>query len=248
VPIVAVFSYLVSLLAITVWPVAVAFVFLVTWPFDRNRALAGRLLRLCGAFISRTFPFWHVRVLGHWPEGTGAYVVVSNHESYLDILLISNIPHEMKWVAKRELFRIPWLGWAFALVGDMAIERGNPGSAAVLMGKARRYLDRGMSVMFFPEGTRGKDGRLLPFKTGAFKLAVEAGVPVLPMAVSGTAQGMPKGSLWVKPSHLAVRILNPFPTQGLTEADVPKLRDEVRHAIERARAAGAYRSPEHRSS
>jgi 1-acyl-sn-glycerol-3-phosphate acyltransferase len=237
VPLVAALSYLVSLVAIAVWPIAVALVLLVTWPFDRNRAVAGRLLRLCGAFISRSFPFWRIRIEGRWPPGRGAYVVVANHQSFLDIFLISNVPHEMKWVAKKELFKIPWVGWAFFLVGDLAIDRGDSASALKLLTKARRYLDNGMSVMIFPEGTRSRDGKLLPFKAGAFKLAVDAGVPVLPIAVSGTSQGMPKGGPWVRPSRLTVRILDPVPTQGLGDRDLRKLRDGVRESIARALAS-----------
>ncbi len=234
IPVVAALSYLATLLAIAVWPPVVALVFLVTRPFDRNRAVAGRLLRLCGAFISRSFPFWRIRMEGRWPPGRGAYVVVANHQSFLDIFLISNIPHEMKWVAKKDLFKIPWVGWAFFLVGDIPIDRGDPASAVKVMAKANRYLEHGMSVMMFPEGTRSRDGKLLPFKTGAFKLAIDAGVPVLPIAVSGTAQGMPKGSPWVRPSRLTVRILEPVPTAGLSDRDLRKLRDGVRDTIARA--------------
>jgi 1-acyl-sn-glycerol-3-phosphate acyltransferase len=234
IPIVASLSYVATLLAITVWPPVVALVLLVTRPFDRNRAVAGRLLRLCGAFISRSFPFWRIRIEGRWPPGRGAYVVVANHQSFLDIFLISNIPHEMKWVAKKELFKIPWVGWAFFLVGDIAIDRGDPASALKVMAKARRYLHNGMSVMMFPEGTRSRDGKLLPFKAGAFKVAVDAGVPVLPIAVSGTAQGMPKGSPWVRPSRLTVRILEPVPTAGMGDRDLRRLRDGVRDTIARA--------------
>ena len=234
VPVVAALSYAVSLVAIAIWPPAVALVLLVTWPFDRNRAVAGRLLRMCGAFISRSFPFWRIRIDGRWPPGRGAYVVVANHQSFLDIFLLSNIPHEMKWVAKKELFRIPWVGWAFFLVGDIPVDRGDAASAVKLMAKARGYLQRGMSVMIFPEGTRSRDGKLLPFKAGAFKLAVDAGVPVLPIAVSGTAQGMPKGTPWVRPSRLTVRILDPVPTAGLGDRDLRRLRDGVRDAIARA--------------
>jgi len=234
IPVVAALSYLATLLAIAVWPPVVALVLLVTRPFDRNRAVAGRLLRLCGAFISRSFPFWRIRIEGRWPPGRGAYVVVANHQSFLDIFLISNIPHEMKWVAKKDLFKIPWVGWAFFLVGDIPIDRGDPASAVKVIGKARRYLEHGMSVMMFPEGTRSRDGKLLPFKTGAFKLAIDAGVPVLPIAVSGTAQGMPKGSPWVRPSRLTVRILEPVPTAGLGDRDLRTLRDGVRDSIARA--------------
>jgi len=242
VPAFAVLAYALSLVAIALFPPLVALALLVTWPFDRNRAVAGRLLRLCGAFISRSFPFWRIRIDGRWPRGKGAYVVVANHQSFLDIFLLSNLPHEMKWVAKRSLFKIPWVGWAFWLVGDIAVDRGDAASALEVMAKARRYLERGMSVMLFPEGTRSRDGKLLPFKAGAFKLAIEAGVPVLPIAVSGTAQGMPKGTPWVRPSRLTVRILDPVPTKGLGDRDLRKLRDDVQAMIAAALPAPAASS------
>ena len=234
IPLVAVFAYVLSLTAVALAPAVVALVLLVTWPFDRNRAVAGRVLRIIAAFVSRSFPFWRIRIEGQWPKGRGAYVVVANHQSFLDIFLLCNIPREMKWVAKKELFHIPWVGWAFSMVGDLSIDRGDAASALAVMAKARRYLERGMSVMIFPEGTRSKDGKLLPFKAGAFKLAVDAGVPVLPIAVSGTAQGMPKGSPWVRPARLDIRILEPVPTTGLGDRDLRKLRDGVRDSIARA--------------
>jgi 1-acyl-sn-glycerol-3-phosphate acyltransferase len=240
VPLAAVLSYALTLVALAIWPPLTALVLLVTWPFDRNRVVAGRFLRLCSSIILRSFPFWRMRVEGRWPGAGGPYVVVANHQSFLDVFLISGIiPHEMKWVAKKELFKIPWVGWQFFLAGDIPHDRGDLTSAVEVMNRARRYLDRGMSVMMFPEGTRSIDGKLLPFKAGAFKLAVDAGVPVLPIAVSGTAQGMPKGSPWVRPSELTLRILEPVPTAGLTDRDLRKLRDGVRSQI-----AGALGLPD----
>jgi 1-acyl-sn-glycerol-3-phosphate acyltransferase len=224
----AVLSYVATVVALLVWPPVVALVLLVTFPFDRNRAVAGRLLRLCGAFVSRSFPFWRIRIEGRWPAAKGAYVVVANHQSFLDIFVLSNLPHEMKWLAKRSLFQIPWIGWAFYLVGDIAVERGDAASAAEVMVKARRYLAQGMSVMIFPEGTRSRDGQMLPFKAGAFKLALDAGVPILPIAISGTAQGMPKGSPWVRPTKIVVRILDPVSTAALVPKEAVGTRDEVR--------------------
>jgi 1-acyl-sn-glycerol-3-phosphate acyltransferase len=245
VPLVAIVAYVLSFAAILVWPPLVALTLLVTLPFDRNRRVAGRLLRLCGALVSRSFPLWRIRIEGRWPEGRQAYVVVANHQSFLDIFLLSNLPHEMKWVAKRSLFEIPWVGWAFWLVGDIPIERGDAASAAGVMAKAKDYLAHGMHVMLFPEGTRSRDGKLLPFKAGAFKLAVDAGVPILPIAVHGSAQGMPKGSPWVRPAKLLVRILDPVPTAEVAAAQgrdqvrkLAELRDLVRDRIAAALPAG----------
>jgi 1-acyl-sn-glycerol-3-phosphate acyltransferase len=224
-------AYLISFAAILLWLPALAMVWAVTVPFDRTRRVAGRFLRWLAIFITYTFPPWRLRILGRWPADRRAYVVVANHQSTLDIFMLSRIPREMKWVAKAELFRIPWIGWMFRMAGDIPVWRGEGASGRAALGKARDYLDHGMSVMLFPEGTRSRDGRLLPFKPGAFKLALEAGVPVLPVAVNGTADGMPKGSPWVRPAQAWARILEPVETAGMTDADVHRLAGLVRDRI-----------------
>ncbi len=241
---VAALSYLVAFAAILVWLPAEVLLLAVTWPFDRTRRVPGRFLRYVAVFCTYAFPFWRIRVGGTWPPGRRAYVVVSNHQSMLDIFMLSRLPREMKWIAKEELFRIPWIGWMFHVSGDIALKRGDAESGRETLERARWYLDRGMHVMMFPEGTRSRDGRMLPFKSGAFRLALEAGVPVLPVAVSGTADGMPKGSPWVRPARAMARILEPVETAGMTDADTNRLRDRVRERIaagvaelERERAA-----------
>ena len=231
VPAVAALSYLVTFAAILLWLPVEVLLLAVTWPFDRTRRVPGRFLRYVAAFLTYAFPLWRIRVDGRWPPDRRAYVVVSNHQSLLDILVLSRIPREMKWVAKEELFRVPWVGWMFRLSGDIALRRGDAGSGGRAMARARRYLGRGMHVMIFPEGTRSRDGQLLPFKPGAFRLAVEAGAPVLPVAVCGTAEGMPKGSPWVRPARPRIRILDPVETAGMAAGDVERLRDDVRERI-----------------
>jgi len=210
---------------------ALALVLAVTRPFDPTRRAAGRFLRFCGASLAYAFPLWRVRVDGAIPPGRHPFVAVANHQSFLDVFMLARLPWEMKWVAKEELFQIPWLGWMFRLSGDIPVRRGDHESGQVVLVAARRYLDRGMSVMFFPEGTRSRDGRLQAFKSGAFRLAIEAGVPVLPIAVSGTAEGMPKGSPWVRPARPRARVLPLVPTAGLDPDDADRLRDEVRERI-----------------
>lgn len=229
VPIAAV-GYAVSMLLIAVALPVQAALLAATLPFDRNRVVAGRFLRVVGTLLTRTFPPWRLSVEGRFP-GRGPYVVVANHQSMLDILLLSHIPREMKWVAKEELFRIPWVGWMLRMTGDIPVRRGDPESGGEALEKARGYLARGMSVMMFPEGTRSTRGTMLPFKSGAFRLAIEAGVPVLPVAVSGTAHGMPKGGPWVRPCRATARILEPVGVEGLRPEDAARLRDAVRERI-----------------
>ncbi len=230
-PLAAALAYLLDLVIVLVWPPITALILAVTWPFDRTRAVAGRFYQLLGMLWSRTFPFWRIRIEGQWPREGGPFLVVANHQSFLDIFLLCNLPHEMKWLAKEELFRIPMFGWGLTLAGDISLARGDTASAMAAMAKAKWYLANGMNVIIFPEGTRSEDGQLLPFRPGAFKLAVEAGVPVLPIAVSGTSEGMVRGSLWVRPARLTARILEPVPTAGLTSRNVRRLRDEVRDRI-----------------
>lgn len=231
VPLFAALAYALSLLLIALWMPALILVWLVTLPFDPTRRIAGRFLRFLAVFIAHTFRYWKVRVLGGWPPGKDTYVVVSNHQSMLDIFLISHMPREMKWIAKESLFKIPWVGWMLRFSGDIPVKRGDPQSAQKVMARARWYLDHGMHVMIFPEGTRTRSGKLLPFKSGAFRLAIEAGVPVLPLAVSGTAEGMPADGPWVRPARPTARILEPISTAGMGPGDVVRLRDLARARI-----------------
>lgn len=230
-PPLAALAYLLMAVAVLVALPAEALVLAVTWPFDPTRRVAGRFLRLWGASLGYAFPLWRVRIDGAIPPGRHPFVAVANHQSFLDVFMLSRLPWEMKWVAKESLFKIPWVGWLFRLSGDIPIRRGHHGSGQAVLAAARRYLDRGMSVMFFPEGTRSRDGRLQAFKSGAFWLAIEAEVPVLPIAVSGTAEGMPKGSPWVRPARPRARVLPPVPTAGLSLEDADRLCDEVRERI-----------------
>ena len=203
--------------------------------FDRDpaRYATGRMFRRVGAAMTRVNPAWRVHVEGAFPaDPRRPYVVVSNHQSHADIPVISRLPWEMKWVGKAELFRIPVAGWMMRLAGDLAVDRGEGRSRAAVLVKARDVLANRCSVIFFPEGTRSKDGRLLPFNDGAFRLAIKAGVPVLPLAVEGTMGALPKHDWrFGPPSDIRLAVLAPIDTAGLTAADTAALRDRVRTAI-----------------
>ena len=171
----------------------VAIVFLVTAPFDPGRYRAGRAFRHLGVFATWINPLWRFRTIGTHPgDPRHPYIVVSNHESFVDILLISHLPWEMKWLSKKEMFKIPVGGWLMRMAKDIPLDRKDKASAARAMELCAERLGQNVSVMIFPEGTRSTTGDLLPFKDGAFRLAIETGVPVLPLAVHGAATALQK--------------------------------------------------------
>ncbi len=225
------------LVVIVLFPVW-ALVFVATAPFDRGRYAAGRAFRLIAVTAIRLNPLWRFSVEGQGPtDPRRPYVVVSNHESYADVFLISMFPWEMKWMAKTTIFKIPFMGWMMRGSLDIPVKRGDRAGAMAAIEAARDRLARKVSIMAFPEGTRSRTREMLPFKDGAFKLAIESGAPILPIAVAGTRQAMAKGSFQFRPAIAKARVLAPIATVGLTSTDLPALKARTRAVIEDGRQA-----------
>ena len=203
---------------------------------DPTQRMPGRWMRRLGRTATRFQWLWDFHVEGEAPPDIDhkAYVVVANHESTADPFLLSWLPWDMRWVAKEELFRPPFVGWAMRWGGDIPLRRGQGESIRQTMEACAAALAGGISVMMFPEGTRSKDASLLPFKDGAFRLAIEAQVPVLPLAIAGTHAMRPKNSKWFGKAKAGVRVLAPIPTKGLTLDDLPALREQCRDTISAA--------------
>ncbi len=224
-----------SLVAI-LWVPWLALVWLATAPFDPGRYVAGRWFRRAAITAVALNPLWRFRTSGfRVRDPRRPYVAVSNHESMADIFLISHLPWEMKWLSKESIFKLPFMGWMMRMAGDIPVRRGERASRAEALEECRDRLEKRVSVMIFPEGTRSRTREMLPFKDGAFRLAIEAGVPILPLAVAGTRHALPKGSMLFGRATAEVRVLEPVPTEGLTLADVAALRDRVRDIIQEAR-------------
>ncbi len=200
---------------------------------DPARYRTGRLFRWLGALVSRVNPGWHVEVTGRFPEDPRRpFVVVSNHQSLGDIPIISRLPWEMKWVVKAELFHVPVFGWLMRLAGDIPVDRTDKRSRAQVMIHARSYLQKRCSVMLFPEGTRSRDGRVLRFTSGAFRLAIKEQVPVLPLATDGTQDILPRSSWrFGEADHIRLHVFPPVETTGMSADDAEALRQHVRHLI-----------------
>ena len=234
---VSIWVWLVLVGCIVLWLPLMALARLFTISTDKGRYAVGYLFRQIPVVVAGLNPLWRFRTTGTMPaDPRRPYVVVSNHESFVDILLISHLPWEMKWLSKAELFRIPILGWLLRLAGDIPIKRGFGPSAIEAIARCREALANRVSVMIFPEGTRSNTDELLPFKDGAFRLAIDAGVPILPLVVHGTSTALPKHDWRFGRSTAVVRVLEPIETAGLGTADVAALKDRVRRLIVDTRA------------
>ncbi len=207
---------------------------ILTAPFDRRRVVLHLFTCFWAHFYVWANPIWRCRFLGRerlpW---RGAAVIVVNHLSVVDILVLHGLFRPFKWVSKASNFRIPFLGWNMVLNGYVPITRGAADSARRMMARCRELLREGSPVLFFPEGTRSEDGVLQPFKDGAFRVAREAGVPVIPVALSGTHETLPKHGFVLRNRMKAVvQVLEPIdPARYATTA---ALRDAARDSISRA--------------
>jgi 1-acyl-sn-glycerol-3-phosphate acyltransferase len=192
----------------------------ITWGFAKMQAR--NLARLCGV---------RVRIRGLEHLGDGPYMFTPNHTSHFDIAaLLGWLPGHNRFAAKKEMFDEPVLGLVLKTLGMIPIDRENP-LAAIEMLKQLQVDE--YSTIIFPEGTRSRDGNLLPFKKGPFIAAIHLGVPVVPVVIKGTEQIMPKGGyLSILPGNVEVVVLEPISTQGLTYDDRETLRDRVRQRVE----------------
>jgi 1-acyl-sn-glycerol-3-phosphate acyltransferase len=230
--ILSIWAWLVFGVLIVVWVPLVAVVRLVTAPFDKGRYAAGYLFRKLTVVHQLLNPLWRFTTSGvKISDPRRPYIVVANHQSFVDMLLISHLPWEMKWLSKEDFFKYPVAGWLMRMAGDIKLIRGKRDSIVAAMDACKDRLSKHVSVMIFPEGTRSTDGEVHKFKDGAFRLAIETGTPIIPLVLDGTHPALHKGDWRFGVADAEVRVLEPIETAGLTMDDVSSLRDRVRALI-----------------
>ena len=204
-------------------------------PFDRN----GDFFRWCPWLWSKCI-LWtfgiHVKVKGlDNIDLNKPYIFVSNHASMADIpTVMVALNGKVNIVFKKELTRVPIWGWALRYGPFIMIDRSNPRDALGSIERAIQTIRSGQSIILFPEGTRTNDGKLHPFKRGAFSLAAKSGIPVVPMTINNTYGIMPKGSLVVKKADISVILEKPIPTFGIeSKSEELKLIEQVHKKIEK---------------
>lgn len=199
---------------------------------DSKGELQHRIARTWGRMLMALF-LVDLRVLGSENLEAGKpYVFASNHFSLIDTpLMFGFMPQTFRILARAGLWKIPFIGWHLSRAGHLPVNRVNPRLAARNIAYAARKVSAGRSILVFPEGGRRRGGSMRPFKTGAAHIAIQAGVPIVPMAIAGTGSVLPPGSWHLRPGIVEVRIGKPIPTKGQEHLTARALTDSLRQEV-----------------
>jgi len=184
--------------------------------FDPRRIMNNHWMLFQGIVLTYMNPIWKVTIEGREKiNNKQTYVIVSNHQSMLDIVIFCVLRHPLRWVSKMEVFKVPLLGWSMKMVKYIGLERGNKHSVISMMDKCNTSLKEGVSIVLFPEGTRSRTGEIGKFKSGAFQLAIKNDKPILPVILDGTGDILPKkGLVFQSRRKVRIKVLDPvFPGQ-----------------------------------
>lgn len=214
------------------YTIVMATLSLLLWPFDQT----GKMQHWCARWWCRLIAWTigaRIRVYGEEnvrPDRN--YVYMANHSSLVDIpALFAYLPYQFRIMAKKELFHVPFMGWHLRTAGNFPVDRSDGRKTAQSLRRVIEGVRGGKSLAVFPEGTRTPDGRLQEFKPGAFKIALRAGVPIVPVTIRGTRGVLPKGSLAPRPGRVEVIIGKPIDVTEYGEKRLPELIAKTREAI-----------------
>lgn len=221
--------------AIGVYTIVLGVVSLASTLVDRRGHTAHRCARLWSWLILKTTRV-RVTVKGSPPRADASYVFAANHQSFYDIpVIFASLPFSLRIPAKASLGRFPFIGWHLRFAGHLLL--GKNDRAAEVLKKMQRMISDRASLVIFPEGTRSTDGAVLPLKGGVFLMAIDSGLPVVPLSISGTRHVMRKGRLMTCPGDVTLTIHEPIATTGMTRGDARGLAAEVKARVESGVAA-----------
>ena len=221
--------------SLIVWFIGICFVvltfplnliiWLLSMPFDRKRAVIHWFLMYESLFLSYLMPIWTIHIKGREKaEKHTTYVIISNHQSMLDILLINCLRYKFKWISKVENFNVPVIGWYLRMARYITVDRGNEESKLEMLEKSSDCLKEGISIMIFPEGTRSLNNEIGFFRRGAFQLALQANVPILPVLIDGSGGILPKHGLIFRSGYqIRINVLDPVNPADFGTGDPDKL-------------------------
>ena len=215
--------------SILLFPISLL-LWLVTIAFDDRRWVLHRFTSFWASLYTWLNPVWRVKVVGRERlYESGPAVIVANHLSLLDILVLFRLQSHFRWVSKQENFRIPCVGWYMTLCDYIPIRRGDPPSINAMMRHCDRAIRGGNSIMMFPEGTRSSTGRMRSWKHGAFQIAERNRVPIQPIVVRGTAEALPKRGFILQGRHaISIEVLDPIPANEVADRSAEEMTEYVR--------------------
>lgn len=225
----------VGLSSLVFFPIAVL-LYCVTFLFDRRRVVLHAFTSSWASLYTWLNPAWPVSIEGRERlHEAGPAVIVANHLSLVDILVLFRLRTHFKWVSKEENFNVPVIGWNMRLCGYIPLRRGTASSIHAMMRACDRALSGGSSIIMFPEGTRSSTGRLRSFKPGAFDIAKRNRVPIQPIVLRGTGDALPKSGFVLQGRHpISIEILEPISSEDVAKLDAEDMMLEVRTRIANA--------------
>jgi len=215
--------------SVLIFPLA-ALVYVSTVAFDRRRWILHRFTSFWASLYTWLNPVWRVRVIGRerlYEDGPA--VIVANHLSLVDILVLFRLQTHFRWVSKLENFRVPLIGWNMTLCDYIPLRRGDSASIQAMMRHCDRVIGEGNSIMMFPEGTRSATGRMRSWKPGAFQIAERNRVPIQPLVLRGTSEALPKRGFILQGHHaISIEVLDPIPVEEVLACSAEEMTERVR--------------------
>ncbi|MCB1156023.1 MAG: 1-acyl-sn-glycerol-3-phosphate acyltransferase [Leptospiraceae bacterium] len=222
----------IGLTSIFLFPFAVL-IWLITFLPDKNLKILHFFTSFWASLYTWCNPLWRVKINGKEnidPKKT--YVYISNHQSFVDVLVLFRLFSHYKWVSKIENFRIPFIGWNMYLNRYIQLKRGSMKSNARMIKDCVDALKLGSSVFIFPEGTRSVDGNIKTFKEGAFEIALRTGLPILPIVINGTSKALPKKGFVLRGKHsIQIKVLPEIPYESFKGKDSKTLTKEIQNMM-----------------
>ncbi|HNR41946.1 MAG TPA: lysophospholipid acyltransferase family protein [Bacteroidales bacterium] len=224
----SVFLWIAAVTLIVLTLPLISLIWFLVLPFDRNRKVMHGLMICLSLILVYLIPAWRIDIKGREKAGRRqTCVIISNHQSILDIIFINCLRLRFKWVSKIENMKVPVIGWYLRMADYITVDRGNKESKEEMLEECLVTLRRGISIMMFPEGTRSVDSEIGFFKRGAFQLAINGGFPILPVVIDGTGGILPKHGLIFSTGHrVKIRVFDPVMPEsfGTTDPDVLSLK------------------------
>jgi 1-acyl-sn-glycerol-3-phosphate acyltransferase len=229
--------YIWTFILVTILPLFVLYIiiWMLFFPFDRKKSVTHYYTVLWTRLYLTINPGWRIRVINRDKINREArYILISNHQSIIDIALLLQLNINFKWVSKIELARVPFVGWVIWMNDHVLVRRGDKQSVVLMAEACKKSLTAGISIFMFPEGTRTGNGELQPFKDGAFILAKENGVPILPIVVEGASKALPRKGFWFRVNQtFMVSVLDEVSSETVNRLDLSQLIDLTRNEMTR---------------